>query len=130
MVNYLRRPQPSGSIDSTRSRELARKEQPLLPEACIEPLHVDSDRAKSITKAQWVFIAKDMQPSAVAQDAEFLHKIKVLELRYNIPSCQHKHIPLFDQHELWSWYYCWFRVGFICILLRYWYVFPQDREQP
>ncbi len=40
-------------------------------------------------KALGEFIAKDMQPYAVVDDAGFQHLITVLEPRYNIPSCRH-----------------------------------------
>ena len=74
------------SVDSAKKRDSGTKVQLLLSEAFKQPLHAGSDRAKSITKALGGFIAKDMQPFSVVEDAGFRHMIKVLESRYNIPS--------------------------------------------
>ena len=89
MMNHLRRHHPSVSVDSTKKRDSGTKVQILLSEAFKQPLHAGSDRAKSITKALGGFIAKDMQPFSVVEDAGFRHMIKVLESRYNILSRKH-----------------------------------------
>lgn len=88
MMNHLRRRHPSVSVTSTR-REAGGGQQRLLPAAFSQPLPADSHRARSITKALGVFIAKDMQPYAVVEDAGFQHLIGVLEPRYNVPSRRH-----------------------------------------
>ncbi|KAK0137258.1 Zinc finger BED domain-containing protein 1 [Merluccius polli] len=89
MLAHLRRHHPSVTIDGTRKRESGKKLQLLPPQPLNRGEGEKSDRAKAINKAMGVFIAKDMQPYAVVEDAGFQHMIKVLESRYNIPSRHH-----------------------------------------
>lgn len=82
----LWRHHPSVLINCTKKKELAWKEQLLLLTASKQPLSEKSDRANAIIKALRCFIAKDMQPYALEEDAGFQNSIKVFVVRYNIPS--------------------------------------------
>ncbi|XP_057181407.1 E3 SUMO-protein ligase ZBED1-like [Triplophysa rosa] len=100
MTGHLRRHHPR--VDSSRAQVRPKQfQQHTLPSAFKQPLSSHSDKHKTITKALGVFIAKDIQPYSVVDDAGFQHLIKTLEPRYEIPSRAHfssKIIPeLYDE---------------------------------
>lgn len=68
-----------------------------------QPVHADSDRAKSVTKALEVFKAKRVQHYALLEDVEYQHMFKVFESHFNIPSHQHINntvIHFMNRHNL------------------------------
>ena len=87
MLTHLKRRHPSINITGTRVKNPAVRSQ--LPSAFKAPLPLTSDRSQAITKAIGVFIAKDLRPYSVVENAGFKHMLNAIELRYEIPSRPH-----------------------------------------
>lgn len=60
-----------------------------IPAAFRQTYPTDSNRAKDITAAIGTFIAADMRPYSVVENAGFKNMLHVIEPRYNIPSRAH-----------------------------------------
>ncbi|XP_034023456.1 zinc finger BED domain-containing protein 1-like [Thalassophryne amazonica] len=63
--------------------------QPTIDSSFVMKLAQTSACAKAITNAIGLFIAADLQPYSVVENAGFKHLISVLEPRYSIPSRSH-----------------------------------------
>ncbi|XP_049320146.1 E3 SUMO-protein ligase ZBED1-like [Astyanax mexicanus] len=84
MTGHLRRHHPSVSVKGRRGEPA--KKPFTISAAFKQPLAEDTAKAKSISKAIGIFIAKDMQPYSVVEGEGFRNMIKVLEPRYVMPS--------------------------------------------
>lgn len=87
LLTHLKRHHPHVNITATRRKMSLVQTQ--LPTAFKQPLPGESDRAKAITNAVGVFIAADLRPYSVVENAGFKHMIKVIEPRYQLPSRPH-----------------------------------------
>ncbi|XP_057684886.1 E3 SUMO-protein ligase ZBED1 [Corythoichthys intestinalis] len=87
MLTHLKRHHPSVNIATTKRKTSV--VQTTLPTAFKQPFSGGSDRAKAITNAVGVFIAADLRPYSVVENAGFKHMIKVIEPRYQLPSRPH-----------------------------------------
>lgn len=88
MSTHLRRHHPSVSITGTR-RKLETRTLQTIPAAFRQAFPTDSNRAKQITEAIGTFIAADMRPYSVMENADFKNMLNVIEPRYTIPSRAH-----------------------------------------
>ena len=68
--------------------------QKLIP-AAFKPPEINTDRVKNITEAIGIYISTSVRPCAIVENPGFRYLLKVLELRYSVPS--HVHIS-----SLWS----------------------------
>lgn len=88
MTTHSRRHHPDAKIGGTKQKQGATTTHRLqtLPGAFREPLAHDSKRAKEIDRAIATFIAVDMRPFSVVENAGFQDMLRTLEPRYKIPS--------------------------------------------
>lgn len=84
MAGHIRRHHKE--VDLTGKKTLT---QATLPFSFRAKLPQNSARAKEITSAIGVFVASDMRPYSVVENAGFKHLISVLEPRYEVPSRSH-----------------------------------------
>ncbi|XP_063049938.1 E3 SUMO-protein ligase ZBED1-like isoform X1 [Engraulis encrasicolus] len=84
MASHVRRYHPSLVVEGRRG---APAKKPFTISAAFkQPLAADTAKAKSISKAIGLFIAKDMQPYSVMEGEGFRNMLKVLEPRYVMPT--------------------------------------------
>lgn len=86
MNTHLRRHHPGVTTSGTRQKQQAAHLVQTLPESFRQPLAQDSKRAKEIDRAIATFIAVDMRPFSVVDNAGFQEMLRTLEPRYKIPS--------------------------------------------
>ena len=60
--------------------------QPRIDESLVSTLPHNSERAKRITRSVACFIAKDLRPYSVVENAGFRHMLKTIEPRYKLPT--------------------------------------------
>ncbi|XP_041834649.1 zinc finger BED domain-containing protein 4-like [Melanotaenia boesemani] len=87
MLAHLKRHHPT--VDLTAAKRKTTLVQTQLPAALKTPLPSHSDRAKAITNSIGVFIAMDLRPYSVVENAGFRHMLKVIEPRYEVPTQPH-----------------------------------------
>ena len=58
--------------------------QPRIDKSLVSTLPHNSERAKRITRSVACFIAKDLQPYSVVENAGFHHMLKTIGLRYKL----------------------------------------------
>lgn len=88
MMYHLQRHHKEKLLEATPKKLLA-KDQTTLQKAFAAPLLAASKRAKDITQSIGFFIANDMQPFSVVEDAGFRQLVHTLEPKYHIPSRTH-----------------------------------------
>ncbi|XP_056102446.1 E3 SUMO-protein ligase ZBED1-like [Rhinichthys klamathensis goyatoka] len=89
MSTHLRRHHPSVSVSGTRRKQAETYMTQSIPAAFRQAFPTDSNRAKQITAAIGTFIAADMRPYSVVENAGFKNMLNVIEPRYTIPSRAH-----------------------------------------
>ncbi len=80
ILAQLRRHHPNIDISGTRKKP---QKQETFPTAFRMKLQANSDRAQTITKAIWVFMALDMRQFSVVENIGLTHLLSVLEPRYH-----------------------------------------------
>lgn len=86
MAGHIRRHHKDVDLTTGKTPSLV---QPTISSSFAIKLPQTSARAKAITNAIGLFIAADLQPYSVVENAGFKHLISVLEPRYSMPSRSH-----------------------------------------
>ncbi|XP_039661199.1 E3 SUMO-protein ligase ZBED1-like [Perca fluviatilis] len=83
-TNHVDRWHPE--LASTTTTQKVDTSQPRIDESLVSMLPHNSERAKRITRSVACFIAKDLRPYSVVENAGFRHMLKTIEPRYKLPT--------------------------------------------
>ncbi|KAL1247684.1 hypothetical protein QQF64_023060 [Cirrhinus molitorella] len=83
-TNHVDRWHPE--LASTTATQKVDTSQPRINESLVSTLPHNSERAKRITRLVACFIAKDLRPYSVVENAGFRHMLKTIEPRYKLPT--------------------------------------------
>ncbi|XP_060780368.1 E3 SUMO-protein ligase ZBED1-like [Neoarius graeffei] len=84
-TNHITRWHPELATGSKTTPQ-QEKFQPRIDQSLVSPLPHNSERAKKITRSVACFIAKDLRPYSVVENAGFRHMLKTIEPRYKLPA--------------------------------------------
>uniref|UniRef100_A0A3Q2TAZ2 BED-type domain-containing protein n=1 Tax=Fundulus heteroclitus TaxID=8078 RepID=A0A3Q2TAZ2_FUNHE len=82
-TNHVDRWHPELASTTTQKVDTS---QPRIDQSLVSTLPQNSERAKRITRCVACFIAKDLRPYSVVENAGFRHMLKTLEPRYKLPT--------------------------------------------
>ncbi|XP_067285697.1 E3 SUMO-protein ligase ZBED1-like [Pseudorasbora parva] len=78
-------PELTSTTTTTTTTQKVDTSQPRIDESLVSTLPHNSERAKRITRSVACFIAKDLRPYSVVENAGFRHMLKTIEPRYKLP---------------------------------------------
>ncbi|XP_048036276.1 E3 SUMO-protein ligase ZBED1-like [Megalobrama amblycephala] len=84
-TNNVDRWHPELALTTTTTQKVDTS-QPRIDESLVSTLPHNSERAKRITRSVACFIAKDLRPYSVVENAGFRHMLKTIEPRYKLPT--------------------------------------------